>query len=206
MVTLRDVNEDVDKGCIRYKKLPTTQVENLHVASHFTQHKTFSALNYAQDFGNRVKESLKRTTNLKWATLTNCPMSNTFMPLIALSTMSLPLVHDKRRWSWDGGGLDRELSTSLTTNYKKRINSRWRGIFSTSVMGLCHGICYLFKKLKRFFCVYWIPKRPKIMAQFGYLRLYFDIDIVSRRLLRWIARIENGLKLEPPTRYRTHIQ
>ena len=143
MVTLRDVNEDVDKGCIRYKKLPTTQVENLHAASHFTQHKTFSALNYAQDFGNRVKESLKRTTNLKWATLTNCPMSNTFMPLIALSTMSLPLVHDKRRWSWDGGGLDRELSTSLTTNYKKRINSRWRGIFST--------ICYLFKKVKLFF-------------------------------------------------------
>ena len=126
-------------------------MENLHAASHFTQHKTFSALNYAQDFGNRVKESLKRTSNLKWATLTNCPMSNTFMPLIALSTMSLPLVHDKRRWSWDGGGLDRELSTSLTTNYKKRINSRWRGIFSTSVMGLSHGICYLFKKLKRFF-------------------------------------------------------
>ena len=70
MVTLRDVNEDVDKGCIRYKKLRTTQVENLHAASHFTQHKTFSALNYAQDFGNRVKESLKRTTNSKWATFT----------------------------------------------------------------------------------------------------------------------------------------
>ena len=44
------------------------------------------------------------------------------------------------------------------------------------------------------------------MAQFGYLRLYFDINIVSRRLLGWIARIENGLKLEPTTRYRTRIQ
>ena len=44
------------------------------------------------------------------------------------------------------------------------------------------------------------------MAQFGYLRLYFDIDIASRRLLRWIARIENGLKLRPTTRYRTRIQ
>ena len=32
--------------------------------------------------------------------------------------------NDKRRWSWDRGGLDRELSTCLTTNYKKRINSR----------------------------------------------------------------------------------
>ena len=68
-VTLRDANEDVDKVCIRYKKLLTTQVENLYAVSHFTQHKTFSTLNYAQDFG-RVKESLKRTTNSKWATLT----------------------------------------------------------------------------------------------------------------------------------------
>ena len=67
------------KSVSRYKKLLTTQVENLRAVSHFTQHKTFSALNYAQDFGNRVKEPLKRTTNLKWATLTNCPMSNTFM-------------------------------------------------------------------------------------------------------------------------------
>ena len=106
MVTLRDVNEDVDKGCIRYKKLPTTQVENLHAASHFTQHKTFSALNYAQDFGNRVKESLKRTTNLKWATLTNCPMPNTFMPLIALSTMSLPLVQTMTKEDEVGMGVD----------------------------------------------------------------------------------------------------
>ena len=32
--------------------------------------------------------------------------------------------HDKRRWSWDGGGLDRKLSTCLPTNYKKRIISR----------------------------------------------------------------------------------
>ena len=47
--------------------------------------------------------------------------------------------NDKRRWSWDGGGLDRELSTSLTTNYKKRINSRQSGIFTNSVMGLCHA-------------------------------------------------------------------
>ena len=37
---------------------------------------------------------------------------------------------------------------------------------------------------------------------FGILR-YFGIDIVSRRLLKWISRIENGLKLGPTTRYRT---
>ena len=60
------------------------------------QHNKFSALNYAQDLGTTVKESLKRTTSSKSDTLTkkksNCPVSNTFMPLSALSTMSLPLV------------------------------------------------------------------------------------------------------------------
>ena len=34
------------------------------------QHKTFSALSYAQDFGTTVKDSLKRTTSSKRATLT----------------------------------------------------------------------------------------------------------------------------------------
>ena len=42
------------------------------------------------------------------------------------------------------------------------------------------------------------------MVQFCYLRLYFGIDNVSRRLLQWIARIKNGLKLRPTTRYRTY--
>ena len=41
------------------------------------------------------------------------------------------------------------------------------------------------------------------MVQFCYLRLYFGIDNVCRRLLQWIARIKNGLKLRP-TRYRTY--
>ena len=39
----------------------TTHVENLHAVSHF-KHETFSVLQYAQDFGTIVKESLKRTT------------------------------------------------------------------------------------------------------------------------------------------------
>ena len=42
------------------------------------------------------------------------------------------------------------------------------------------------------------------MVQFCYLRLYFGIDNVSRRLLQWIARIESGLKRRPTTRYRTY--
>ena len=48
----------------RYKTLLPTQVENIqHAISHFIQRQTFTALNYAQNFGNRMKESLKRTTN-----------------------------------------------------------------------------------------------------------------------------------------------
>ena len=63
-----------------------------HTRGFSLQHKTFSALNHAQDFGTTVKESLKRTMSSKWPTLTknsNCPVSNTFMPLSALSTLSL---------------------------------------------------------------------------------------------------------------------
>ena len=76
----------------------------------------------------------------------NCPLSNTFMPLSAHSTMSL-------------------LSVQTVIEFTN-----------------------------------WIPK---IMVQFCYLRLYFGIDNISRRLLQWIARIKNGLKLRPTTRYRT---
>ena len=69
-VTLWDAEEDVDKICIDVKNLLTTQVENLHAVSHFNTKHFMSALNYAQDFGTTVKESLKRTTSSKRATLT----------------------------------------------------------------------------------------------------------------------------------------
>ena len=48
---------------VRLRKFLTTQVENLHAVSHFNTKHFMSALNYAQDFGTTVKESLKRTTN-----------------------------------------------------------------------------------------------------------------------------------------------
>ena len=129
-------------------------MENLHAVSHIIQHKTFSALNYAQDFGNRVMESLKRTTNSnglhsRKVELFHVKYFHAFVSTLNyVSTISEN--NDKRRWSWDGGGLDRELSTCLPTNYKKRINSRKSGIFTTSITGLCHVICYLFKTLKPF--------------------------------------------------------
>ena len=146
-----------------------------------------SALNYGQDFENRVKESLKRTTNSKWAKLTKSRivLSNTFTPLFSTLNYVSSIGRDKqcrKKMKLGWGGLDRQLSTCLTTNYKKRINSRQSGIFTTSVTGLYDAICFLFKK-------------HQLKVQFCYLRLYFGIDIVSRRLLQWVARIENGLKV-----------
>ena len=68
-VTLRDAKEDVDKVCIEVQK--TSDNAGGKPTRNFSlQHKTFSALNYAQDFGTTVKESLKRTRNSKRATLT----------------------------------------------------------------------------------------------------------------------------------------
>ena len=42
------------KSVVRCKTLLTTQVQNLHVVSYYST-KTFSSLNYAQDFGTIVK-------------------------------------------------------------------------------------------------------------------------------------------------------
>ena len=61
------------------------------------QHKTFSALNYAEDFGNTVKESLKRTRNSKWTTLTKsrivpCQILSWFCQQSQLSLPSVQTV------------------------------------------------------------------------------------------------------------------
>ena len=86
------------KPVSRYKKLLTTQLENLRAVSHFTQHKTFSALNYAQDFGKQSEGVAEKNYEFEVGYTpekSNCPTtptSNTFMSLLALSTMSLPSV------------------------------------------------------------------------------------------------------------------
>ena len=69
---MRDTKEDVDKVCIKVQKTSDNAgaTGEQPTRGFSLQHKTFSALNYAQDFGTTVKESLKRTTNSKWATLT----------------------------------------------------------------------------------------------------------------------------------------
>ena len=106
------LKRDVDKVCIAgYKKLLATQVENLPAVSHFNTNWYVDLLTtpktLEQQWRNRLKEV--RIRNEKF----NCPVSNT-----TIGTNS-----DKRRSTCDEG-LDRELSTCLTTNYKKRINSR----------------------------------------------------------------------------------
>ena len=58
-----DVNPEFADD-ILLETLLTTQVENLHAVSHF-KHETFTVLQYAQDFGTIVKESIKRTS--RWA-------------------------------------------------------------------------------------------------------------------------------------------
>ena len=68
-VTLREVKEDVDKICIEVQTT-SDNAAGKPTRGFSLQHKTFSTLNYAQDFGTTVKESLKRTTSSRWATLT----------------------------------------------------------------------------------------------------------------------------------------
>ena len=60
---LKSINEDY-LGDVDLRTLPTTIVENLYAVSHF-KNETFTALQYAGDFGTIAKESLKRTT--KWS-------------------------------------------------------------------------------------------------------------------------------------------
>ena len=138
------------KSVSKYKKLLKTQVENLHAAPHFnTKHLVLCTT--PKNFRTTVKESLKRTVRVRSGLHSRkvelSGVSNTFMPLSALSTMSHP-------------------SVQTVIKFTNRI--------------------------------------PKIMVHFCYLRLYFGVDNVCRRLLQWIARIKNGLKLRPTTRYRTY--
>ena len=59
---VKNINEEY-LGDIDLLTLLTTLVENLHAVSHL-KNETFTALQYAQDFGTISKESIKRTT--KW--------------------------------------------------------------------------------------------------------------------------------------------
>ena len=182
------------KSVSRYKKFLKTQVENLHGIPHFdTKHLVLwtTPKTLEPQWKNRLKDlGIRSGLHSQRVELSR---ANTFMALSAVSTVSpIGATSEKRRWSCNEG-LDRELSTCLTTNYKTWINSRWSGILTTRVTGLCHAICYLFKKLKLFSCINWMPK---ILVQSCYLRRILALILFPVVcLLQWIARIENGLKL-----------
>ena len=131
-------------------------------------------------------------------------MSNTFMPLLALSTMSLPSVQTMTKEDEFGMGAD--WIGNFRPVWQPPTRSKSTQDKAGSLPPASRDYSYvmlfaIFLKSLNVFCINWIPN---IMVQFCYLTLYLGIDIVSRRLLQWITRIENGLKLTPTKRYRTH--
>ena len=111
----------------------TTQVENLHAVSHF-KHETFSALQYATDFGMVAKESLKRVS--KWAAKNNThpssynPLSQKGMLLVNVNFM----VHASKKWRRYDAGLARQLPPSEAKDRKKWDNKGLGRSFNTSIV------------------------------------------------------------------------
>ena len=99
----------------------TIQVENVHAVSHF-KHPTCTLLEYARDFGNNMKESLKRAT--KWSayyfTRANSyyPVPETKVPLrdipkikrLPVREMSKQEQDYMRQWAIEHGKAVRQLS------------------------------------------------------------------------------------------------
>ena len=85
-----DVNPEFADD-ILLETLLTTQVENLHAVSHF-KHETFTVLQYAQDFGTIVKESMKCTSiwaaNYYTLDRSYYPVPQSAVPLSAVATMA----------------------------------------------------------------------------------------------------------------------
>ena len=170
-------------------------MENLHAVSHFntkylvlwTTPKTLEP-----PWRNRLKERRIRSgLHSRIVEFSRVKYFHTFVsslncvPPIGANT-------DKRRWSCHEG-LDRTFDLCCQRTIRSESTRDKAGSLPPASRDYFMLFVIFF-----FFYVNWIPK---IMVQFCYLRLYFGIDIVSRRLLQWIARIENGLKLRPTTRY-----
>jgi len=170
--------EGRESGCIKVQKT-SDNAGGKPTGSFSLQHKTIRAFNYAQGFGTTSKESLKRLTNWKWATLTKSRIVPCQILLYLCQLSKLCLSHRCKQWQ----KIENFRLVFQRTILKKRINS------IEIKRDLCHQLhgtmsCYLlsFLKAKTFFLINWIPK---ILVQFCYLRLYFGIDTVSRRLLQY---------------------
>ena len=92
--------------------------------------------------------------NSKWTSFTKSRIAP------CLKILSCLCQHSQLHVSLISANSDRRevVMRDCTTNYKKRINSRQSGIFTTSVTGLYHAVCYLFRT-KTFFCIKRIPKK-----------------------------------------------
>ena len=125
---LKSIDEDY-LGDVDLRTLLTTIVQNLHAVSHF-KNETFTALQYARDFGSITKEPLKRTT--KWSA--KCfthdkslyPVPTSSMELADVEEMKRPTDSCKDRssnWSSDegvGGQISScEAENSAEWNHKK---------------------------------------------------------------------------------------
>ena len=107
--------------CIKPEVCLTIQVENVHAVSHF-KHPTCTLLEYSRDFGNNMKEPLKRAT--KWSAyyFTNpvsyYPIPQTKVPLrdiktikrLPVQTMSKQDQETMRQWASEHGKAVRQLS------------------------------------------------------------------------------------------------
>ena len=94
---MRGANEDVDKVSIEVlKTFHNAGGKPTRGFSLTIQHKTFSALNCTQDFGNRVKESLKRNTNPNSRKVELFHVKY-FHVFVSTLNMSLPSVQTKSK-------------------------------------------------------------------------------------------------------------
>ena len=181
------------KSVSRYKKL-SDNAGGKPTRDFWLQHKTFSAFNYAQDFGTTVKESLKITRNSNWATLTKSRIVQyqILSRVFQQSQLALPSVQTVTKEDEVGMGVDwienfRPVwQQTITSQSTQDLNRQSHGTMS----------CYLlsFLKTKTFFffflCINWMPKNIGLVLLFLTLILF---PLVC--LLQWIARIENWLKL-----------
>ena len=93
--------------------------------------------------------------NSKWTSFTKSRIAP------CLKILSCLCQHSQLHVSPISANSDRRevvMRDCLTTNYKKRINTRQSGIFTKGVTGLGHAVCYLFRT-ETFFCIKWIPPK-----------------------------------------------
>ena len=97
-VSLRDEKEDVDKICFEVQKT-FDNAGGKPTRGFSLQHRTFSALKYAQlRLWNHSKGTLKRTKNSKWATLTKSRITPCQILSWLCQHSQLYLSHRCKRW------------------------------------------------------------------------------------------------------------